>query len=208
MIGEQTGIAKPRAISLPSSAFSPSSRGHPMASSSRSRTIISTSGRSTSRAEGDEDRFRHVRRSGRVDRPVWSPDSRWIAYSKNLDNHPRDLRVLVRRRKIVSDHRRHVRRDLARVRRIGKYLYFLASTNYGPNVGWLEMSSHERPVRRSVYLGVCSATEPSPLLPEAGDEPARHRARRCAAGRRWPALRRCVRRRPSPTPRRASTSRA
>jgi tricorn protease len=32
------------------------------------------------------------------------------------------------------------------------------------------MSSTERPVRRSIYFAVLSATEPSPLLPEAGDE--------------------------------------
>jgi tricorn protease len=53
----------------------------------------------------------------------------------------------------------------------GKYLYFLASTDYGPSSGWLEMSSTDRPVRRAVYLAVLSAGEPSPLLPETGDEP-------------------------------------
>ena len=53
----------------------------------------------------------------------------------------------------------------------GKYLYFLASTNYGPSSGWLEMSSIDRPVRRAIYLAVLSASEPSPLLPETGDEP-------------------------------------
>src|SRR4030095_6091169 len=37
--------------------------------------------------------------------------------------------------------------------------------------GWLEMSSLDRPVRRAIYLVVLSATEPSPLLPETGDEP-------------------------------------
>jgi tricorn protease len=52
----------------------------------------------------------------------------------------------------------------------GKYLYFLASTNYGPRGGWLEMSSLDRPVRRAIYLVVLSAAEPSPLLPETGDE--------------------------------------
>ena len=36
----------------------------------------------------------------------------------------------------------------------GKYLYFLASTNYGPRTGWLEMSSVDRPARRSIYLAV------------------------------------------------------
>jgi tricorn protease len=33
------------------------------------------------------------------------------------------------------------------------------------------MSSIDRPVRRSIYLVVLDATEPSPLLPETGDEP-------------------------------------
>src|SRR2546430_3968908 len=54
----------------------------------------------------------------------------------------------------------------------GKYLYFLASTDYGPRTGWLEMSSVDRPSRRSIYLAVLPANEPSPLLPEAGDEPS------------------------------------
>src|SRR4029450_13313443 len=47
----------------------------------------------------------------------------------------------------------------------------MASTNYGPSTGWLEMSSLDRPVRRAIYLVVLNATEPSPLLPETGDEP-------------------------------------
>ena len=54
----------------------------------------------------------------------------------------------------------------------GKYLYFLASTNYALRTGWLEMSSVDRPVTRAIYLAVLSATEPSPFLPETGDEPA------------------------------------
>ena len=52
----------------------------------------------------------------------------------------------------------------------GKYIYFLASTDYGPRTGWLEMSSVDRPVRRAIYLAVLSG-DPSPLLPETGDEP-------------------------------------
>jgi tricorn protease len=53
----------------------------------------------------------------------------------------------------------------------GKYLYFMSSTNFGPSTGWLEMSSIDRPVRRAIYLAVLGASEPSPLLPETGDEP-------------------------------------
>jgi tricorn protease len=35
------------------------------------------------------------------------------------------------------------------------------------------MSSLDRPVRRAIYIAVLSSTEPSPLLPETGDEPRR-----------------------------------
>ncbi|HEV8195503.1 MAG TPA: PDZ domain-containing protein, partial [Gemmatimonadales bacterium] len=63
----------------------------------------------------------------------------------------------------------------------GKYLYFLASTDYGPRSGWLEMSSTDRPVRRSIYMAVLPAAEPSPLLPESGDEPGRPAAAAAAA---------------------------
>src|SRR6185436_7084127 len=52
------------------------------------------------------------------------------------------------------------------------YLYFLASTNYALRTGWLEMSSVDRPVTRAIYLAVLGAAEPSPFLPETGDEPA------------------------------------
>lgn len=54
----------------------------------------------------------------------------------------------------------------------GKYLYFLASTDYGPRTGWVEMSAVDRPVRRTVYLAVLSNADASPFLPESGDEPA------------------------------------
>ncbi len=52
----------------------------------------------------------------------------------------------------------------------GKYLYFLASTNLALGSGWLDMSSIERPLRRSVYFMVLKKGDPSPLLPESDEE--------------------------------------
>jgi tricorn protease len=52
----------------------------------------------------------------------------------------------------------------------GKYLYFTASTNTGLSTAWLDMSSLERPVVRSVYLAVLSKDDPSPLAPESDEE--------------------------------------
>ncbi|HEV8573740.1 MAG TPA: PDZ domain-containing protein, partial [Dehalococcoidia bacterium] len=103
---------------------------------------------------------------------TWSPDSRWIAYSKSLTSHLRAIFVYS-----LADKKTYQLSDgLADAISPafdagGKYLYFLASTDYGPRTGWLEMSSVDRPVRRAIYLAVLNASDPSPLLPETGDEP-------------------------------------
>src|SRR5258708_18276844 len=103
---------------------------------------------------------------------TWLPDSKWIVYSKNLPSHLRAIFIYS-----LAEKKSHQITDgLAdsispAFDAGGKYLYFMASTNYGPSTGWLEMSSIDRPVRRAIYLVVLSANEPSPLLPETGDEP-------------------------------------
>src|SRR5258705_380305 len=52
----------------------------------------------------------------------------------------------------------------------GKYLYFLASTDFGLSSGWLDLSSIDRHTRRGAYLMVLAADTPSPLLPESDEE--------------------------------------
>src|SRR5436190_21719727 len=54
----------------------------------------------------------------------------------------------------------------------GKYLYFTASTDVGPTTGWLDMSSFNHPVTRSVYVVVLNKDLPSPLAPESDEEKA------------------------------------
>ena len=54
--------------------------------------------------------------------------------------------------------------------RDGKYLFFAASSNYGLNTGWLDLSSLERPVLNSLYVAVLSKEDPSPLASESDDE--------------------------------------
>ena len=174
MIGEQTGVAKPRVVPLPSSAFFSelawSPDGKQLSFQDNHLNLWTLDFASGKAAKIDTETYDDPSRS--ID-PVWSPDSRWIAYSKNLPNHLRAIFVYS-----FADGKAHPVTDgmsdavSPAFDASGKYLYFLASTNYGPNAGWLEMSSTERPVQRSIYLVVLSATEPSPLLPEAGDEPA------------------------------------
>jgi tricorn protease len=52
----------------------------------------------------------------------------------------------------------------------GKYLYFLASVNYGLNIGWLDMSSYERPQAFTVYAAVLSKDGENPFAPESDEE--------------------------------------
>src|SRR5258708_28391012 len=51
----------------------------------------------------------------------------------------------------------------------GKYLWFLASTNFGPTSGWLDMTSYDHPVTAALYLTVLKKGGRSPLLPESAE---------------------------------------
>src|SRR5262249_38279707 len=52
----------------------------------------------------------------------------------------------------------------------GKYLYFTASTDVGPTTGWLDLSSFNRPVTRSVYVIVLRKDLASPIPYESDEE--------------------------------------
>src|SRR5256885_6564300 len=52
----------------------------------------------------------------------------------------------------------------------GQYLYFTASTNFGPTSSGLDMTSDEHEVTSSVYLAVLPNNVASPLAPESDEE--------------------------------------
>src|SRR5258706_15734796 len=56
--------------------------------------------------------------------------------------------------------------------RDGQYLYFPASTNFGPTTSGLDMTSDEHEVTSSVYLIVLPNNIASPLAPESDEEKA------------------------------------
>ena len=173
MIGDQSGLTKPRAIPLPAPGFYSSLEWSPdgkQLSFEDHRMTLWTADAATGKcmridADVFDDPFRDME-------AAWSPDSKFLAYSRNLDNHLRALFIY----SFADGKSSQITDGLSDAVSPtfdagGKYLYFLASTDYGPRTGWLEMSSIDRPVRRSIYLAVLPASEPSPLLPEAGDEP-------------------------------------
>ena len=173
VIGDQSGIGTRRAIPLPGPGFYSNLRWSPdgkLVAFEDHRSALWTLDLATERpTRVDADVYDDPSRDLE---PAWAPDSRWLAYSRNLDNHLRAIFAYS-----VGEGKSYQLTDglsdaiSPTWDAGGKYLYFLASTNYGPRTGWLEMSSIDRPVRRSIYLAVLSAAEASPLLPEAGDEP-------------------------------------
>jgi tricorn protease len=174
MIGDQNGATKPRAIPLPSKAFFSSPAWSPdgklMLLEDNHLNLWTIEIATGTTVKLDTDTYDDP---GRRFEAVWSPDSRWVAYSKSLNSHLRAVFLYS-----VVDRRAHQLTDglsdaiAPAFDASGKYLYFLASTNYALRTGWLEMSSVDRPVTRAIYIAVLSASEPSPLLPETGDEVA------------------------------------
>ena len=52
----------------------------------------------------------------------------------------------------------------------GKYLWFLASTDFGLRSQWLDMTSYDREENFALYLAVLKKGDPSPLLPESDED--------------------------------------
>ncbi len=103
--------------------------------------------------------------------PKFSPDGRWIAYAKRLPSMFRAIFAY----NVETGQKIQMTDGLADAKRpawdaSGKYLWFLASTNFGPTSGWLDMTSYDHPVTSALYLTVLKKGEPSPLLPESDEE--------------------------------------
>ncbi|HJQ23475.1 MAG TPA: PDZ domain-containing protein [Blastocatellia bacterium] len=173
MLGDPTGVTKPRAILLPSTAFfsapewSPDGTQILLQDNHRNLWTIEVAGGHATKIDTDN----YPDPTHQFD-ATWSPDSRWVAYSKSLPSHLRAIFVYSLAEKMMHQVTDGMADSTSPAFDAGgKYLYFLASTNSGPSTGWLEMSSIDRPVRRAIYFAVLSASDPSPLLPETGDEP-------------------------------------
>lgn len=175
MVGDALGLEEPRAIDLPSTAFFSEPRWSPdgarmvLKDNHLNLWVLDVEGGTARRI--DSDTYVDPARSFGA---TWSPDSKWVAYSKLLDNHMRAVFA----HEVESGRTVQITDGLSDAVAPafdagGRYLYFLASTDYGPGSGWLEMSSLDHPTTRAVYLAVLRADDPSPLLPQAGDEGAK-----------------------------------
>ena len=103
--------------------------------------------------------------------PVWSPDSKWVAYSSRLKSLYRVICVT----NVDTGETKQVTDGLADAMYPvfdagGKYLWFLASTDFGLRSQWLDMTSYDREETFGLYLAVLRKGEPSPLLPESDED--------------------------------------
>src|SRR5436190_13171282 len=101
----------------------------------------------------------------------WSPDSRWLAYTKQLRNYLHAVFVYSPEQGKSYQLTDGMSDALyPTFDQDGKHLYFTASTDVALRTGWLDMSSLNRPVTRSAYVIVLKKNLPSPLAPESDEE--------------------------------------
>ena len=172
-IRHQDGLDTPRRISLgqpPSFFYSPvwSPDGKRIAYSDKRLNLWMVDLDHPVPVKVDTDRF---------DTPLhefdvsWSPDGRWLTYTKQLPNHLRGVFVYA----LATGKATRVTDGMSDCLypvfdRSGKYLYFTASTDEGLTPGWLDMTSEAHPVSRSVYVAVLRKDLPSPLAPQSDED--------------------------------------
>ena len=104
--------------------------------------------------------------------PAWSPDSKWVAFASRLNTLYRAVMVV----NVDTGERQQITDGLADAMYPvwdpgGKYLWFLASTDFGLRSQWLDMTSYDREETFALYLAVLRKADPSPLLPESDEDP-------------------------------------
>src|SRR5437660_7776052 len=103
--------------------------------------------------------------------PVWSPDSKWVAYSSRL----RSMYHAIFVSNAETGESKQVTDGLADAvwpafDANGKYLWFFASTDFGLKSQWLDMTSYDHNENFGLYMAILKKSEPSPLLPESDED--------------------------------------
>ncbi|HNB70734.1 MAG TPA: PDZ domain-containing protein, partial [Acidobacteriota bacterium] len=108
---------------------------------------------------------------GLVTNYKWSPDSQWLTYAKPLKSVYNAVFVY----SLADGKLTQITDGMSNAAspafdRNGKYLYFTASTNSGPQMFGFDMSSYPHQPTSSVYVCVLKKDEASPLAPESDEE--------------------------------------
>src|SRR6185437_8085599 len=101
----------------------------------------------------------------------WSPDSQWIAYTRDLESQMHAIFFY----SLATHGSRQITDGMSNAAHpafdpSGKYLFFTASTNSGPSDAGIDLSSLDRAVNSDVYAIVLSRNGASPIAPQSDDE--------------------------------------
>ena len=110
----------------------------------------------------------------RVLHHAWSPDSRWLAYTRTTPTFINRIwlySTAQRKSFPLTDGLTDSRNPVFDPN--GKYLYFLSSTDAGPVQDWFSMASADMRATQSIYLAVLARGVPSPLARESDEEGAK-----------------------------------
>src|SRR6185503_1235308 len=98
-------------------------------------------------------------------------DGKWIAYAKHLNSLYKAIQVV----NVETGVSKQVTDGLADAitpawDASGKYLWFLASTDFGLRSQWLDMTNNDHIENFGLYAVVLRKNDPSPFLPESDEE--------------------------------------
>lgn len=173
MIGEQDGLSAPRSISIGESklgwepAWSPDGKRIAFVDDKvRVRIVEVESGKITTADIGGVNTERGSMGLS------WSPDSKWLAYSRTAPNSFRRITLWSAESgetRALSDPMADAFSpawDLG-----GRYLYFLASTDVALASGWANTSSIRADPTHGAYIVVLRKDDPTPFPPKSDEEP-------------------------------------
>ncbi|MGE0553818.1 MAG: PDZ domain-containing protein [Gemmatimonadales bacterium] len=172
LIADQSGLGTPRSIEIGDAKYAFAAEWSPDGSriafvdgQAQIRVLEVATGR-TVVADGDGG----IWNRGAI-APVWSPDSKWLAYSKVFPNGYRRIVVWSRETGRATELTDQLADAVQPVwDRSGRWLYFLASTDLGLASGFANISSIGRDVTRGVYLALLRASDSTPFPPESDEE--------------------------------------
>jgi tricorn protease len=104
----------------------------------------------------------------------WSPDSQWVAYTRDLENQLHAVffySLATHKSTQITDGMSNA--SYPAFDPSGKFLYFTASTNNGPSDAGIDLSSLDRATNSSAYVVVLARYGISPVPPESDEENAK-----------------------------------
>ena len=103
---------------------------------------------------------------------TWSPDSKWLAYTKSAPNNFRNIMLWsadTKKATPLSDPMADAFSPAWDMN--GRYLYFLASTNVALGSGWANTSSQQAKPTFAAYLTILRKDDPNPFPLKTDEEP-------------------------------------